>query len=147
MEALDFPDAVQDMARELWSNNRNAEEAFPSTLQWSSGVRCVTPPAPAICRVWTWTLVGMVSVVPWPPSTPTMMLLWWKPLQSITIMKEAVAVDGEGGGDHCDLRWGTILRWAITSTVAVTAVTVTAITVTAVTVTTVTVTVHGPIHY
>ncbi|KAF8832995.1 hypothetical protein BDN67DRAFT_1018083 [Paxillus ammoniavirescens] len=29
MEALNFPDAVQDMARELWSNNRNAEEAFP----------------------------------------------------------------------------------------------------------------------
>ncbi|KIK80035.1 hypothetical protein PAXRUDRAFT_16004 [Paxillus rubicundulus Ve08.2h10] len=29
MEALNFPDAVQDMARELWSNNRDAEEAFP----------------------------------------------------------------------------------------------------------------------
>ncbi|KIK72674.1 hypothetical protein PAXRUDRAFT_21712 [Paxillus rubicundulus Ve08.2h10] len=29
MEALDFPDAVQDMARELWSNNCDAEEAFP----------------------------------------------------------------------------------------------------------------------
>ncbi|KAF8834285.1 hypothetical protein BDN67DRAFT_985436 [Paxillus ammoniavirescens] len=39
MEALDFPDAVQDMARELWSNNCNAEEAFPVdvAVEFSAG--------------------------------------------------------------------------------------------------------------